>query len=127
MRLRTTAESDTMAYATSPINFGGLEKEDLLIWLIPMAVSNNIVDDSFLCFAIGCSALWFYKKLTGKQPNGHLLLRASLAVGEALKSDLAVRLPALRIVLYRLNRMMSNLWIERGLLPSPTYCNRYEP
>ncbi|MDF9778806.1 hypothetical protein [Pseudomonas baetica] len=127
MRLRTTAESDTMAYATSPINFGGLEKEDLLIWLIPMAASNNLVDDSFLCFAIGCTTLWFYKKLTGKQPNGHLLLRASLFVGEALKSDFVVRLPALRIVLYRLNKMMSKLWIERGLLPSPTYCNLYEP
>ncbi|MGE8063968.1 hypothetical protein [Pseudomonas sp. NPDC089569] len=127
MRLRTTTESDTMAYATSPINFGGLELEDLLIWLIPMAVSNNIVDDSFYAFAIGCAALWFYKKITGKQPRGHLTLRASLLAGEALKSDFVARVPVLRIVLYRLNRMMSKLWIEKGLLPSPTYCNRYEP
>ncbi|MGF6282223.1 hypothetical protein ABH908_000292 [Pseudomonas frederiksbergensis] len=127
MRLRTTAESDTMAYATSPINFGGLEKEDLLIWMIPMAVSNNLVDDSLYCFVIGCTTLWFYKKITGRKPKGHLLLHTSLLIGDWLKSDLAMRLPALRKLLYRLNRMMSNLWIERGLLPSPTYCNRYEP
>jgi hypothetical protein len=127
MRLRTTEEFDTLAYATSPINFGGLEKEDLLIWLVPMAVTNNISDDGLLSFAVGCTVLWFYKKITANQPNGHLTLRASLKVGMWHKSDVAERLPVLKKLLTGLNKMLTSLWIEKGLLPSPTYCNRYEP
>lgn len=127
MRLRTTEEFDTLAYATSPINFGGLEKEDLLIWLVPMAITNNISDDGLLSFAVGCTVLWFYKKMTGDQPSGHLGLRVSLLVGEWQKSDIAARHPVLKKVLTGLNKILTSLWIDKGLIPSPNYCNRYEP
>lgn len=127
MRLRTTEERDTLVYATSPINFGGLEREDLLTWMFPMVACNNLTDDPLMSFAIGCFCLWFYKKVTGNQPSGHLVLRGSLAVGRWQVSELAVKVPAVRTTLASLNKLMSRVWIDKGLLPSPTYCNRYEP
>ncbi len=127
MHLRTTAESDTYAYATSPLNFGGVEKEDLLFWMIPMAIANNIMDDPFYAFAVGCFCLWLYKRLTANTPPGHMVLRLSIVMGQLESGDLATMYPAVRKVARALNRFLTNLWLEVGLLPSPTYCNRYEP
>lgn len=127
MHLRTTTESDTYAYATSPLNFGGVEKEDLLFWMIPMAIANNIMDDPFYAFAVGCFCLWLYKRLTANTPPGHMVLRLSIVMGQLESGDLATMYPAVRKVARALNRFLTNLGLEVGLLPSPTYCNRYEP
>jgi hypothetical protein len=127
MRLRTTEERDTLVYATSPINFGGVEREDLVMWVIPLVIANKVTDDPLISFAIGCACLWFYKKATRNQPSGHLVLHASLLIGRWEQSELAAKVPAIKKPLTKLNKMLSKLWIDAGLLPSPTYCNRYEP
>lgn len=127
MRLRTTAESDTYAYATSPLNFGGLDQEDLFFWMIPMALGRNLGLDEFYSFAVGCFCLWLYKKMTMNMPQGHLVLRATVLMGEWENSDVAKRIPAIRKVCYTLNKFLTNLWLDKGLIPSPSYCNRYEP
>lgn len=129
MRFRVTSESesDTFAYATSPLNFGGIDKEDLFFWMIPMALTHNATGESLLAFGVGVFCLWLYKRLTYGLPQGHLLLRINLLAGDWERSELAQRVPPLIAVLVWLNRKMSKLWIDKGLLPSPTYCDRYEP
>lgn len=127
MRLRTTTDSDTFVYATSPLNFGGVEKEDLLTWMVPMAIANQFMDDPFYAFAVGCFCLWLYKRLTAGTPPGHMVLRLSVGMGRFEHSDFANQFPAAKKVIRFLNKFLNNLWLEVGLLPSPTYCNRYEP
>lgn len=128
MRLRTTAESDTYAYATSPLNFGGVEKEDLFFWMVPMAFTDQfITDDPFKAFLVGCFCLWLYKKLTEGTPPGHMGLRLSIGMGRLENSELAVQYPVVRKIARGLNKFLTTLWLEVGLLPAPTYCNRYEP
>lgn len=46
MNLRVTEERDTFVYATSPINFGGISKEDMLIWMVSMAPSDSGTHDA---------------------------------------------------------------------------------
>lgn len=57
MHFRVTSEDerDTFAYATS-LNFGGLDKEDLFFWMVPMAITHNVTGDSLLSFGVGCFA-----------------------------------------------------------------------
>ncbi len=129
MHFRVTSEDerDTYAYATSPLNFGGLDKEDLFFWMVPMAITHNVTGDSLLSFGVGCFCLWFYKRLTWGLPQGHLLLRLNLLAGSWEQSELANQVPPLKVLFRWLNRKVSNAWIDIGLLPAPTYCNRYEP
>lgn len=127
MRLNVTSESDTYVYATSPINFGGVSKEDLLFWMVPMAAVKQLSDDSLLGFAVGCFTLWLYKKATSDKPEGYLVLAISVWVGNGEQSDLAKRIPFIGRVLRNLNRLLATIWLEVGSLPSPQFCNRYEP
>lgn len=127
MNLRTTAESDTFAYATSPLSFGGLDQEDLFFWMIPMALARQFDVDEFYSFAIGCFCLWLYKRMTVGYPRGHLVLRATVIIGDWENGELAQSFPPLKKLWYRTNKFMNSLWLDKGLLPSPTYCNRYEP
>ncbi|KIL03218.1 hypothetical protein EGJ28_16695 [Stutzerimonas xanthomarina] len=127
MRFRVTSESDTFVYATSPLNFGGLDKEDLFFWMVPMAITHNVTGESLLAFCVGGFCLWLYKRLTYGLPQGHLVLRINLLAGNWERSELAQRVPPLKRLLYWLNKRMAYMWLEKGLLPSPTYCNRYEP
>lgn len=127
MRLRTTTDSDTYAYATSPLNFGGVEKEDLLFWMIPMAITNQIMDDPLYSFAMGCFCLWLYKRLTANTPAGHMVLRLSVWMGHLENGEFAEQYPVVQKAARGLNKFLTKLWLEVGLLPSPTYCNRYEP
>lgn len=127
MHLRVTGESDTFVYATSPISFGGLNQEDLLFWMAPMALVNNITGESMYAFLAGCFCLWFYKRLTRKKHAGFLLLKASVSIGKLQKSDLAMRFPALKTLARTLNNVSAKVWMDKGLLPSHTYCNVYEP
>lgn len=127
MYVRTTRERDTHPYATSPLNFGGVEKEDLFWWLVPMVFGHHAFEDPIYSFVLGTVVLWFYKQLTKNTPPGHMVLRASVWMGEWENSALAEQVPVLKRVFRKVNRIMTNVWLELGLPPSPTYCNRYEP
>jgi hypothetical protein len=128
MRLNVTSESDTFVYATSPISFGGLAKEDLLFWMIPMAFTKDvIVDDPLIAFCVGLFCLWFYKKVTAGQPEGYLILSASVKAAQWPKSVIAQRLPPVKIVFSTLNKLITTVWLAAGSIPSPQHCNRYEP
>ncbi len=127
MDLRTSIESDTYVYATSPINFAGLAKEDLLFWMFPMAITRELTEDSVLSFLVGVFCLWFYKKLTAKKPPGHLILASSVLIAQWEKKDLVRSIPPLWTLLKKLNLLVSYVWRSVGLMPAPDYCNRYEP
>ena len=127
MRLNVTSESDTFVMATSPISFGGVSKEDLLFWMIPMGVTKQITEDSILAFAVGLFCLWLYKKATADKPQGHLILSISLKMGQWENSEFANNTPPIKATLRALNKLLASIWLDVGLLPSPTFCNRYEP
>lgn len=127
MDLRTSIESDTYVYATSPINFAGLAKEDLLFWMVPMAVTKQLTEDSVLAFAVGVFCLWLYKKFTAKKPPSHLILASSVKIAEWEKKELVRSIPPLWMLLKKLNLIVSLVWRSVGLMPAPEYCNRYEP
>lgn len=127
MHLRITEERDTFVYATSPINFGGVSKEDMLIWMISMAVTSNITGDSLFSFFVGCAALYAYKKATAKKPPGFLVYQMSVTFGVWEHSEWAKKIPPLLKILRSVNKVASKVWIENGLIPSYTHCNVYEP
>ncbi|SED27405.1 hypothetical protein SAMN05216178_6567 [Pseudomonas saponiphila] len=127
MRLNVTSESDTYAMATSPLSFGGISKEDLLFWMIPMGITKQITEGSILAFGVGLFCLWLYKKATADKPQGHLILSISLKMGEWEQSDFVTRTPPLKVTLRKLNKLLASIWLEVGLIPSPTFCNKYEP
>lgn len=127
MRLNTTTESDTFVYATSPISFGGIAKEDLAFWLLPMAITKEfVVNDPLIAFAVGGFCMWLYKKFTANEPEGHLILAMSVWVAKAGKSALATRIAPLGWILRKFNTLVNYGWFEAGLIPAPQYCNRYE-
>lgn len=127
MRLNVTSESDTYAMATSPLSFGGISKEDLLFWMIPMGITKQITEGSILAFGVGLFCLWLYKKATADKPQGHLILSISLKMGEWEQSDFVTRTPPLKVTLRKLNKLLASIWLDVGLIPSPTFCNKYEP
>ncbi|KZN20619.1 MULTISPECIES: hypothetical protein [Pseudomonas] len=127
MNLRVTEERDTFVYATSPINFGGISKEDMLIWMVSMAMTSNITGDSLFSFFVGCSALYAYKKATAKKAPGFLVYQMSVSFGNWENSTWAKKLPPVLGVLRAINRVSARVWIENGLIPSYTHCNVYEP
>ena len=57
MKLRVTTESDTHAYATSPLNFGGFSKEDMLILILPMAAMHHITGEPLHEVGLGIGVL----------------------------------------------------------------------
>ncbi len=127
MHLRATEEHDTFVYATSPVKFGGLAKEDLVFWMVPMAITQNLLGGALLPFSVGCFCLWLYKRLTANKPEGFLILKISVVLGELENSKFASDYPAVRTVARGLNRVGAKVWIEKGLIPSHSYCNVYEP
>jgi hypothetical protein len=127
MHLRVTEERDTFVYATSPINFGGISKEDILIWMVTMALTSNITGDSLFAFFTGCTALYAYKKATAHQPPGFLVYQASITFGEWENAAWAKKIPPLHRLFRFVNKVGSKVWIENGLIPSYTHCNVYEP
>tara|TARA_R110002124_G_scaffold128157_23_gene288781 strand:+ start:10124 stop:10510 length:387 start_codon:yes stop_codon:yes gene_type:complete len=126
MKLRVTEESDTYVYATSTLNFAGLEKEDMIICMFPMAMGSTLSFSPIVSFLSGIISLWLYKKVTKNQPSGFLILRCSLVIGSACnnryirKSKIALRF------FKATNRAIDKMWIKSGLLPTPTNCNLYE-
>lgn len=127
MRLRVTEEHDTFVYATSPVSFAGLAKEDLLFWMVPMALTQNIAGGALLPFSVGCFSLWLYKRLTAHQPEGYLILKLSVVMGELENSEFASNYPAVKTLAGALNRLSASVWLDKGLIPSHSYCNTYEP
>lgn len=126
MRLRVTTESDTFAYATSPIRFAGLNQEDLLLFMIPMAMASTAGLAPLGSVGCGAFSLWLYKKLTADQPDGFLVLYVASNVGALLHHPVVKKNAALRRIVHGLIKFTNTLWIESGLLPSPSYCNLYE-
>ena len=126
MKLRVTTESDTHAYATSPLNFGGFSKEDMLILILPMAAMHHITGEPLHEVGLGIGVLWVYKKLTMDQPEGHLAILISTAMGKLEHSEKIKKIKVLYSLVKFLNRQLSQVWISKGLLPSPTLCNVYE-
>ena len=127
MRLRITEERSTFVYATSPISFGGVSKEDMFIWMVSMALTSNITGDSLVAFFTGCGALYVYKKATNGQPAGFLVHWASVSLGNWENAEWLQKVPPLLGLVRGMNRIAAKVWIESGLLPSHTHCNVYEP
>lgn len=127
MRLRVTEEHETYVYATSPVKFGGLAKEDLLFWMVPMAITQNIFGGALLPFSVGCFCLWLYKRLTAHKPEGYLILKVSVVMGNLENSAFASEYPAVKTMAGGLNRLGAKVWFDKGLIPSHSYCNIYEP
>lgn len=127
MRLRATTEHDTYVYATSPINFGGIYKEDLIIWLFPMAAVKSLTEEALLGFVAGSVCLWLFKKVTRRQPAGFLVLKASVWLGRVTSSMMLGDNKSLASAGRGLAKVLGSVWFEAGLLPAPTQCNKYEP
>lgn len=127
MHFRITEERNTYVYATSPINFGGISKEDMLIWMVSMALTMNITGDSLFSFFTGCGALYAYKKATASQPPGFLVYQLSVTVGQWEHAAWAKGFPPLLSLIRGVNKISAKVWIENGLIPSYTHCNVYEP
>ncbi len=56
MRLRVTTEAPTYAFATSPVNFGGLTQEDLLFFIVPLVIVSKTTGENLWAFAVAFSA-----------------------------------------------------------------------
>jgi hypothetical protein len=92
-----------------------------------MGITKQITEGSILAFGVGLFCLWLYKKATADKPQGHLILSISLKMGEWEQSDFVTRTPPLKVTLRKLNKLLASIWLEVGLIPSPTFCNKYEP
>lgn len=125
MHLRVTGESSTYAFATSPVNFGGLTQEDLLAFMFPLVIVSKTTGENLWAFAIAFFCLWLFKRLTRNQPQGFLALKASTLVGDLYV--MTSEYPAVQKAIGKLGRLSARIWIEFGLIPAPSYCNRYEP
>lgn len=125
MRLRVTTEAPTYAFATTPVNFGGLTQEDLLFFIVPLVIVSKSTGENLWAFAIAFFCLWLFKRLSRNQPQGFLALKASSFAGDlyGATSDY----PAVQRLAGKFGRFTARIWLEIGLIPSPSYCNRYEP
>jgi integral membrane sensor domain MASE1 len=126
MHLRVTTESDTFAYATSPLNFAGLEPEDLIFLVLPMAVGSTIELQPLLSTLMGVFCLWLYKEITANQPSGFMSLWISSNIGYMLDLPVVQKNKLLRRMTIRLIKLVNYIWISNGMLPTPSYCNLYE-
>ncbi|MFL1449102.1 hypothetical protein ACI77O_11975 [Pseudomonas tritici] len=126
MELRVTTESNTYVYATSTLQIAGLEPEDFVILVFPVAALNTAGFQPLFCIGVGIFCLWLYKNMTGEQPPGFLPILVSLSMGRLYKSLFVQRVLPLRYVMHLLVKGINNVWIKSGLLPLPNYCNLYE-
>jgi hypothetical protein len=127
MRLRVQTESDTYLYATSPFKLGGFSREDVLVFFLPMVGTNTLVTTSpFVAIGVGVLCLVLYKKATAKQPDGFIAYFLSANVGKWLHNPFVRKIPPLRIAITGFAKLLNKMWLDAGLLPSPTYCNLYE-
>lgn len=126
MHLRVTTESDTYVYATSAMRIAGLDPEDFVIMLLPIALLNNFEVSPIVSLAVGIFCLWLFKTLTAHQPPGFLPVLVSSAVGQMLNHPIVQRTPFLRAIFTKAVRGLNSIWISAGLLPLPAYCNLYE-
>lgn len=55
MELRVTTESDTYVYASSTLKIAGLEPEDFVILVFPIAALNTVGVQPLLCLFVGVS------------------------------------------------------------------------
>lgn len=125
MRLRVTTEAPTYAFATSPVNFGGLTQEDLLFFIVPLVIVSKTTGENLWAFAVAFFCLWLFKRSTRNKPQGFLALMASTFVGDLYV--MTSEFPALQKAVGKFGRFTARIWLEIGLTPSPSYCNRYEP
>nr|WP_192963351.1 hypothetical protein [Pseudomonas fluorescens]CEK42159.1 hypothetical protein PQBR57_0206 [Pseudomonas fluorescens SBW25] len=126
MDLRVTTESDTFVYATSTLRIAGLDPEDFIILLLPLAVLNTAGFQPLVSTSVGIFCLWLYKNLTKEQPPGFLPLLFSHWAGAGYNLRLVQETPPLRNFFHWLVKKINNVWINNGLLPLPSYCNVYE-
>ena len=126
MDLRVTTESDTFVYASSTLKIAGLEPEDFVILVFPIAALNTVGVQPLLCLFAGGFCLWLYKQATAEQPPGFLPILFSISLGALYNSRFIQSVKPLRFVMHMLVKGINNLWIACGLLPLPSYCNRYE-
>lgn len=126
MDLRVTTESDTFAYATSPLNFAGLEPEDLIFLVFPMALGSTMELQPLISTAMGIFCLWLYKEFTANQPSGFLSLWISAHIGYVLDWPLVQKSKIARGLALCLIKLVNKIWISNGMLPTPSYCNLYE-
>lgn len=126
MHLRVTTESDTYVYATSTLRIAGLDPEDFIILILPMASLNTAGFQPVLCTFVGMFCLWLYKTLTGDQPPGFLPILFALWAGAGFNSRLVQNVKPLRAAAHFVVKVINKIWISNGLLPLPSYCNLYE-
>ncbi|HDS1721812.1 type IV conjugative transfer system protein TraL [Pseudomonas putida] len=126
MDLRVTTETDTYVYATSTMRIGGLDPEDFILFLLPVATLNTAGFQPVVSLFVGIFCLWLYKSLTKDQPPGFLPVLLSVKAGDWYNSRLVQNVPVLRKLVHWLVKIINQVWISHGLLPLPSYCNYYE-
>lgn len=126
MDLRVTSETDTYVYATSTLRIGGMDPEDFIILILPVAWLNTVGFQPVVSVFVGCFCLWLYKSMTKDQPPGFLPVLFSVAAGTAYSSTFVQSIPPLRKFFHGLVKLINRVWISHGLLPLPSYCNYYE-
>lgn len=126
MQLRVTTESDTYVYATSPLRIAGLDPEDFIVLLLPMAIGSTAELPPMASTAIGAFFLWLYKTLTANQPSGFLQVYISAHIGYLLETKLVKKNSLLRKLVLSGIKVVNKIWVSSGLLPTPSYCNLYE-
>jgi len=126
MDLRVTSESETFVYATSTLRIGGLDPEDYIFLLFPMATLNTVGFQPMGSLLAGIFCLWLYKQLTSHHPPGFLPTLLGIWAGELLHSRLGQQVPAIRRLALFIVRVVNRIWISSGLLPLPSYCKLYE-
>lgn len=126
MDLRVTTETDTYVYATSTMRIGGLDPEDFVFLILPVAVLNTAGFQPVFSTFTGIFCLWLYKSLTKEQPPGFLPILFSTKAGDWYNSRLVQSIPPLRKFFHWLVKVINKVWISHGLLPLPSYCNHYE-
>lgn len=126
MELRVTHETDTFAYATSPLRFAGLDPEDYLILGFPIAVMKTIGLNPILSLISAGFLLWLYKKMTAEKPPGFLSVAVASGLGRLLQKQAIKKIQPLYRVVHWAVKKINNIWVTSGLLPLPSYCNKYE-
>jgi hypothetical protein len=126
LRLRITDEVSTYVYATSPMKFGGVAKEDLIVLLVPMATLHSLGLAPLMSLFISLLILWTYLKATANQAEGFLVHWFSAHVGELKNVTFIKNTPPLLRLVKGLGNVMDKVWISSGLPPSPSNCDIYE-
>ncbi len=94
--------------------------------MFPMAACSTAGFSPLVTLSIAIFCLWLYKKLTANQPEGFLVLKIASGFGMIINLPVVRDVPALRKVAMALIKGVNFVWINSGLLPTPSYCNLYE-